>query len=398
MEDEKRNMSTSNLQPVEAKQTWTVRVLMALIILVAGVFLYNGFESYEKVTDIGFNDEAREQPFLAAKLFLEAEGTEVQLLEDYRLLYANNESAIFPTTDDTIVLSEGEIALSKAIAKQLIDWVKSGGHLIMALNASQDADVFRANALIQELNLAVNWLPEDTENVFTPTEIINPDDQPLMVNLENRYRLVLPADPSVFYTAGDLYGPTFAQMEMGDGLVTMLTDVYIWNNYQIAYEDNVELLDQLVGNSSKVYVFSTQELPHWFSLLYDFAPYFIWFGSVLLALSMWHWAMRFGPILRIDEHNYTPFSLHIKAAGEFYWRQKQQRELIDEIRHSIIVALHKKRPATKSADKQQMLEQLSQISHWPIETINTLMFSQAQVNETQFTQSIASLQTLRKML
>ncbi|MEP4889164.1 MAG: DUF4350 domain-containing protein [Aliiglaciecola sp.] len=391
-------MSSANLQPVEAKQTWTVRILSALIILIAGVYIYKGFETYEKVTDIGFNEEARKQPFLAAKLFLEQQGTDVQLLEDYRLLYANTDAAIFPNTDDTIVLSEGEIALSSSIAEQLLDWVNSGGHLVIALNASQDADVFRANSLIQQLNLSVYWLSEETEYQFVATEIINPDEQPLMVNLETRYRLVLPEDPNIFYTAGDINGPTFAQMEMGDGLITMLTDVYIWNNYQIGVEDNVELLAQLGGNSSKVYIFSSRELPHWFSLLYDFAPYFIWFAAVLLALSMWHWSMRFGPIFRTSEDTSTPFSLHIKAAGEFYWRHKRQQALIEEIRHSVIVALHKKRPATKSAERQQLLEQLSQLSGWPTDTINSLMFSQTQMNETQFTQRIASLQTLRKML
>ncbi|GAB2674862.1 DUF4350 domain-containing protein [Aliiglaciecola sp. 3_MG-2023] len=391
-------MNNVNLQPVQNKQTWTVRILSVLIILIAGGFLYTGIESYQKVTDIGFNEEARKQPFLAAKLFLEQEGTQVQLLEDYRLLYASSEAAIFPDGEDTIVLSEGEIALSNNLANQLIDWVNAGGHLVMALNASQDADVFRANELIQRLNLAVSWLPEDSQNEFMPTEIINPQEQPLMVNLERRYRLVLPEDPNIFYTAGDLNGPTFAQMEMGDGLITLLTEVYIWNNYQIANEDNVELLAQLAGNSSKVYLFSSRELPHWFSLLYDFAPYFIWFSAVLLALSMWHWSMRFGPIFRTHEDNNTPFSMHIKAAGEFYWRHKRQNLLVEEIRHSIIVALHKKRPSTKSAERQQLLEQLSGLSGWSTEIIDALMFSQTQMNEMQFTQRIASLQTLRKML
>ncbi|GAC12785.1 DUF4350 domain-containing protein [Aliiglaciecola lipolytica] len=391
-------MNNHNLRPVESRQTWTVRILFALILLIAGVYLYKGFESFEKVTHLGLSEEARNQPYLAAKMFLQEKGAQVALLEDYRVLYNDTNTSIYPQNDDSIVLTEGEIALSDSLASKILDWVHSGGHLVVALNATEGTEGFRANALVQRLNVGVKWRNDETFIERYPTEIINPDELPMMVNLESSYHLDLPENPDIFYTAGDDYGATFAQMDMGEGLITLLTDAYIWNNYQIGQEDNVVLLEQLVSGSPNVYIFSTRELPHWFTLLYDFAPYFIWFGGVLLVFAMWHWALRFGPIQNVDEHKYTPFSLHIKAAGEFYWRLKRQTELTEEIRHSIIVALHKKRPATKSANKDKLLEQLSQISGWPIDTINSLMFSQTLVNETQFTQRIASLQTLRKML
>ncbi|TRY30708.1 DUF4350 domain-containing protein [Aliiglaciecola sp. M165] len=384
------------------RQGIIVKVILTLMALVIGLYLYNSIEVYEETVSSGFEAEALQQEFLAAQAFLQLHDKNVELEDDYRALYADSSKGVYPQYDHTVILSEGEIALSSALKDQILAWVEQGGHLILALNASSEEDGFRANALINHLNVGIDWLPTDEFGGSTteqyPTEIVNSDDQVLMVNLENSYRLALPESESITYSVGDEDGITFAQMEMGQGLITLLTEVYIWNNYQIDEEDNVELLALLVGNSPKVYIFSAKELPHWFSLLMDFAPYFIWVGSGLILVMMWRAAVRFGPVLYEGESYFSPFSVHIKASGEYYWRAGKQKELIEDVRRGIFAALYHKRPVCRGADKSIVVKHLCQISEWPEDIIDELMFSQKSLNENQFSQRIASLQTLRKML
>ncbi|WJG10335.1 DUF4350 domain-containing protein [Aliiglaciecola sp. LCG003] len=395
-------MTSANLKPVSHYQRYTVMVILTLMGLILAGYVYKNVEIYEQKSFTGFSEEARKEPYLAAKYLLEEDGKKVTLLNDYRLLYGQSTAGVYPQNKDTIIFSEGEIALSQALSDKLLEWVENGGHLILALNATTEDDGFRANALIKQLGLGVIWKDSDDfaeSNIYPyATEIINQDDQVMMINLENTYRLNLPQSDNIFYTAGDEQGVTFAQMDSGNGLITLMTDAYIWDNQQIAEEDNVALLIELAGSSPHVYFFTAKELPHWFSLLYNYSPFFIWLAICLLILLMWRAAVRIGPVLNIDEHRYSPFSMHIKAAGEFYWRTDKQLSLQAVVRQAILVELAKKRPSSKGAHKSEIIAQLSAISHWPSETIDLLMFNQNKLNETQFTQRIASLQTLRKMI
>lgn len=377
-----------------------VKVLLAILIGLLGWYIYISVEVYEESSPTGFSQEARSEPYLAAQMLLETYQINAKLYDDFRLLYSSKSDSITPSFDDAIILSDAQIALPKSMAKQLLSWVEGGGHLIVALNSNSVDEDFRANSLISELDVGTYWLEDEinTSEGEIETIITNADDLDMRVNLESSYRLDLSNNESVFYSAGDEVGATFAQMERGDGLISLLTEVNIWNNYQIDDFDNVELLLALTSTSENVLFFSSKELPHWFSILYDFSPYFIWLGIALILLAMWRAAVRFGPVLKEDKQSFSPFSDHIHAAGEYYWRNQQSEQLLQGLRDSVLLVFYKKRPQLKGAEQAEVLHALSELSGWQESTLQEILYNNNTLNESQFTRLVEALQSLRNTL
>lgn len=377
-----------------------VKGLIALLVGLVTWYLYISIEVYEETSSTGFSQQAKSEEFLAAKMFLQSYDVNTALYADYRLLYSSKVEGIAPNDKDTIILSDSQIAFPRSLTDKVLQWVAGGGHLILAINSGGPDEDFRANSLLAELEVGAFWLEEQDgiEYQHSETVVFNSEDQPMRINLESYYRLVLPDNDSVFYSAGDDDGATFAQMEWGEGLISLLTETEVWNNYQIDEFDNVELLLGLTSSSKNVFIFSAKELPHWFTILFDFSPYFVWFGIVLIILAMWRAAVRFGPVLKKEQHSYSPFSEHIKAAGEFYWRTDQKEQLLQDLRNSIVLAFYKKRPQVRGVEQAKLIHSLSEFSGWKESDLQELLFSDSTPNEAQFTRWISALQSLRNTL
>jgi len=375
-----------------------VKGLIALLVGLLTWYLYVSIEVYEETSSTGFSQEANSEEFLAAKIFLQSYDVNTQLYADYRLLYSNKAEGIAPSYEDTIILSDAQVAFPNALTDKVLQWVDGGGHLILAINSSGPEEDFRANSLLSALEVSAYWLDDEDTFEQTETVVINANEQPVRVNFEKAYRLEFPDNNSIFYSAGDDDGATFAQLDWGKGLVSLVTETEVWNNYQIDEFDNVELLLGLTSNSKNVFIFSSKELPHWFIILLDFSPYFVWFGLLLLILALWRAAVRFGPVLKTDEQSYSPFSQHIEAAGEFYWRTDQKQQLLLDLRNSILLAFYKKRPQVRGAEQAKLLHSLSEFSGWEESDLQELLFSESTPNEAQFTRWISALQSLRNTL
>lgn len=395
-------MSAAPVKLDNKTNTGLIRGLVAVLVVLVAGYLYASIEVFDKTTSKGFAAEARNQPYLAAQKVLQSYQLQVSLYDDFRGLFAETTPGVIPAENDAVILTEGEIPISQQRAAQILSWVESGGHLILSHSGVSQDGIFRSNHIMQQLDIRVEWLESDEPfaeyQAQQPTDMVNPNDLPLSVNLETSYRIILPPDRELTYQAGDDEGMTFAQMDYGNGLITLMTETYIWNNYQIDEADNVELLVNLLDWADHIHIFSARELPHWTTLLYDYAPYFIWFASLTIVLIMWRLSVRFGPVQHQDEHSYSPFSMHIKAAGEFYWRSGQQADLLKDLRVSVLTELSRRVPKLKNADRKQQLERLAQLSGWSGDSIEELLFSDKPLNEMQFTQWIQGLQKLRKMI
>lgn len=377
-----------------------IKVISLLLLLIVGFYIYMSIELVEKTVKGAPSIEAHKQPFLAAQRLLAQNDKSVEFHTNYRTLFSQEAESIVPTTADTLILTDSEVELTTETAYEIIDWVGAGGNLILATNSRSPSDgAYRANSLIEYFDIEIQWQEQDeNKEVHTQTELISEDDVNLQVNLETAYHILLPEDQEVYYSAGTKSGDTFVQIEFEQGLITLLTDVQIWNNFQIGEYDNVLLLNLLIGSTETIYIFSPVELPHWFSLLYGFAPWFVVIGALLLVLVMWRYSGRIGPIQVAQEKQKSLFKQHIHASAEYYWRNKQQAKLIAPLRRAVLTQLQQKWPSAKHADAQKQVHLLAQLSGWPETNINELLFNQEQLNETQFTKWVSALQELRKML
>jgi hypothetical protein len=399
-------MKPELMKPI-LKKIETKDIVVALLIIGIAVLAYFNIESYEEEQTSSWSEEAFSQEFLAMKMHLENFEYQVTLADNTDLLFSQTAlNPIFPEADDIIVLSQSEVTISKELSDKLLAWVDSGGHVILDLQSYEGVSVFSTNQFLKSLGVSTQYsedsrIEDSNENLVTSVNTADFDE--IEVNLYADIYIELDSGMGdVVYSAApfeeyDKTQPTLVQLEYGKGLVTLMTDVLVWNNYQIEDNDNLLWLHQLAQGSDTLFVFSYRDPIMWYQVIARYSPAFYWILLVTILFFAWHNAIRFGAVVSLSHHIMTYFSQHIKAAGEFYWANNQQNKLIEEVRQQLKDELLTKLSRQNLSD-EQIIEALGKISHWPAETLHHLLFEKNKLNESSFTKLMQGLQTLRKMI
>ncbi len=112
----------------------TSRKQLIVSVLVIGLLLilfFTLYEYYEEEVDFGWGPEANRNPYLAAQLFQEQKGVTVKTADSFvKLDSLDNYETLF-------IAGSGQIISDKRLAV-LLDWVDSGGHLIVAAQGSSE--------------------------------------------------------------------------------------------------------------------------------------------------------------------------------------------------------------------------------------------------------------------
>lgn len=380
-------------------------IVFLLFALLVSAIVFS-FEAYEEEVDSFNLPIVYKEPFLALQKALEKTNTDtIKLNKPFELF---DEGRIIVSVDDTILFNEGEIVLSKNHAQQLLEWAKNGGYLVMGLSGQSGESVFGANHLLKELGIVTQNSDSESRSSFLKDTLINTDEYgDIEVSLNTvvyiqseteSYYIGYPhnsekPEPIVNYDM-----PTAIQIEYGEGLISFVTSTHIWTNFYIDKKDNVLLAHNLLGGVEKLYLVEYFSPSMWYQRIAEYSPAFYWSLLLLILVSLWHVAVRFGPIKKIDMVVVTYFTQHIKAAGEFYWGNNQRKRLIDEVRAQIFDDLSI-RSAKNRASQEALLGVISKISNWPDETLHKVLIQEHDtINQQQFLKIMQSLQQLRKMI
>ncbi|KGD60216.1 hypothetical protein T9A_02789 [Alcanivorax jadensis T9] len=183
-------------------------------------------------------------------------------------------------------------------------------------------------------------------------------------------------------------GSQLVQLSLGDGQVTVLTDLGLWDNQNLLYFDHAWLLAWLTGNQPVWFVHSVA-MPPLLQWLWLRAPEL---GTALLLLvGLWLWSRipRRGPIQPVAEDNNRDYLQHLHASGYFQWRTEQQDTLLTALRQQALARLNR-----YHHQRQQALERAA--SHLKV-TVAQLdhALTQPPANRDQLAQQVALLQALR---
>ena len=188
--------------------------------------------------------------------------------------------------------------------------------------------------------------------------------------------------------ADNEYGSQLVQLSLGDGQVTVLTDLGLWDNQNLLYFDHAWLLAWLTGNQPVWFVHSVA-MPPLLQWLWLRAPEL---GTALLLLvALWLWSRipRRGPIQPVAEDHNRDYLQHLHASGYFQWRTEQQDTLLTALRQQALARLNR-----YHHQRQQALERAA--SHLKV-TVAQLdhALTQPPANRDQLAQQVALLQALR---
>lgn len=403
------------------KKPAVFEIVLVLGVSLFGLFIYLNIEPYEEKFYTGEGPEAIDNQFLALQRHLAEYQTKVVILEDVNPLFSKtHQSPVFPQVNDTLLITSADVIMSQTMASDILAWVAQGGQLIMGLSTGlgegdvnqptqNSAKVVRLNFLLHNIGVKTalfetDQLINNERNRFynKPTRVDTESFGNLDIDVQDNTYIELTKSQNIVFSAAPFLEehankPTIMQISVGEGMVTLLTDSFIWTNEQINNNNNVLLAHQLISQQTNMYVIEPPILIMWPSVILRYSPSFYWILTLFLILCAWHAAIRFGAIRVVNDTVVSYFSAHISAAGKFYWRHDQQERLVGEVRQVLIEEVHSKL-GHHHASETQITEALATVSKWPKEKIHLFVFDQRKLNETQFTQLIQGLKQLRGMI
>ncbi len=332
-----------------------VGVLAVLAAVAVTAWFFNNFEQDEREILGGFSEKAIRNPLLAAERFLDKLGYDVKSVANVDLWRS------LPPRDHAIVIYRFSPPAGEQRRRQLREWVESGGLLIVEADSSlvvDDDDMYSGtSSLLADLGVRVRERPfifdVGLENTAETNVDIDFTDvaEPVRITLSNRRYLQDEFGNATSSVSLD-QGFALLQYKVGDGLITVLSDIGFLNSKRIGEQDHAYTLALLVGAPGDVGVWLVHDIdmPSLWDLAWKYAPQALVSLIVLLGLLLWSMNRRLGPPLPPIEAERRDIGEHLSASANFLWRLDHARKLL--------------------ANNQQQLEQAWLSKHYLLRSMN----------------------------
>lgn len=401
----------------------TTRFALGALLVVGlgllGSYLLGHAESYEEVVTHGPSPEARANPYLAAEYYLRKRGIEVTLADNLAGL------ATLPSRGQTLLLLANRSNLTPQQNERLLQWTAKGGHLLFIAERMWDEEEGKSgDRLLDTLNVQqypVETLDQDEADGTADAQTAEssggesteeaPDAYPELTKLylENEQAPAYIGFDTDFhlYDANNLAhvwansgeATHLLQIYHGDGLISIVTDAWIWQNDKLGNADNAWLLWYLAQDSAVTLVYNADRDNLLTLLQRHFTPALLALG-VLLVLVLWHVGQRQGPLLQPQPASRRQLQEHLRGAADFLLRHGGQQRLLSNLQQDILRRARRRHPGFERLGVADQWQILGRLSRQPSAAISQAMrpLSKKRLSASDFTRQVAHLQTLRNAL
>ena len=320
-----------------------ITILLLLSLLIGGgiyVFLET-HERKQKTIHTGLFGEVRNNPLYASRLFLKRMGIPTETKNSIQGLVG------FPSTDTVLLINSKRTTISPQRTKELIRWVKSGGHVIALATHNWSyqrsyKDKEKTNKKKRSNN--INGSPDPLQRLLgvrTGNKILYDDidesEQLLVDNIEEEgddyvtdtlFKIRLDGVSKDLAIANSWYHPIsvkkqyrkkteiiklrssnfMIRQKAGNGLITLISSMDFIENKEIEKADHAEILWHLIHGLQKslnrpvaVWLIHNDKMPPLWDILWRNAWMFIL--SLLFLFIAWllNSTRRFGPLIPKQE-------------------------------------------------------------------------------------------------
>ncbi|MWV11439.1 DUF4350 domain-containing protein [Pseudomonas sp. R-28-1W-6] len=425
--------------------------LLVLALGLLAIYVLGQLQPYEKTLKLGPAPEVDADPYLAAEYFLRERQIAVSRADGLAVLRQ------LPAPGQTLMLLSSREDMTPRQARQVLEWTAKGGHLVFVAESLWDEEQGKSDDLLLDSLGIQQHLTEDLDeaadgdedsstseadeqadadadsatdsDAAEPAEAAGDNEDELgeavaaQVEAEDddRYpeltKLYLENEQAPAYVDFDtdfhLYDAKnrahawansgaathMLQLYHGDGLVTVLTDAWLWQNDSIDAYDNAWLLWYLSQDSSVTLLYSKVR-DSLLSQLFEHYPAALTALALLIVLLLWHAGLRHGPLQSPPSHARRQLEEHLRGSADFLLRRTSQQHLLHSLQRDIQRRARHRHPGFERlavADQWQVLGRLTRI---PTSAISQAMRPAPahKLSAADFTRQVANLQTLRNAL
>ena len=376
-------------------------LLLVCLLAAAGFYAWSKATPYDEVIDRGPSPEAQANPYLAAEHFLRKQGLPV----DHA--FGLDRLADLPSEHHSLLLLTERSNMSPRQVEQLLDWTRSGGHLLVVAEALWDEETGKSGDLLLDRLQIRQVLSDEPEEPAPARKKKTPDltrlyidneTAPAYFGFDTAFNLTDPKHLAQF-SANSARSSHLMQLDLGQGRVTVITDSDLWKTANIGKHDNAWLLWYLTQGTA-VTLLANGDMDDLFSLLLRYFPQALVALTALIALALWHAAMRQGPIQAPAPKARRQLQEHLKASADFLLRRNGQRTLVQALQRDILRAARHRHPSFEHLDDAQQWQVLEHLTHQPSHVISQALgpLPEKRLSSADFSRQVACLQTLRNAL
>lgn len=376
-------------------------LLLACLLGAGGVYVWSKAIPYEEVVDLGPAPEALANPYLAAEHFLRQQGLAVEHANSLERL------ATLPAKGNSLLLLGERSNLSPRQVGQLLDWVRSGGHLLLVAEALWDEETGKSGDLLLD-RLDIHQTLSDEPDAPAPARkkkapdltklYVDNETAPAYFSFDTDFNLTDPKHLAQF-SANSARSSHLMQRELGQGRITVITDSELWKTPAIGKHDNAWLLWYLNQGTAVTLLFNSA-VDDLFTLLLRYFPQALVALIALIALALWRAGMRQGPIQAPAPKARRQLQEHLKASADFLLRRSGQGTLLHALQRDILRAARRRHPGFEHLDSAEQWRVLEHLTRQPSHVINQALgpLPAKRLSSADFSRQVACLQTLRNAL
>ena len=405
---------------------------LLLVLGLLGIYLLGKLTPYQETVEHGPAPEAQANPYLAAEQFLRAQGLQVQRADGLSLI---ND---LPSVGQTLLLFGDRSHMTPKQSERLLAWAAKGGHLLFVAERLWDEKQGKSgDLLLDSLGIEQYQTEALDEEPATPTDDNEPakqadgdaqpaasaadgavgstldetnaypeltqlylenEDAPAYFNFDTDFHLYDAENRAHAWANSD--GAThLLQLYHGDGLISVVSDSWIWENQGIADYDNAWLLWYMTQDSQVTLLYRADR-DGLISLLLEHFPQALVALALLLAFGLWHLGMRQGPLVLPVSRNRRQLQEHLRGSADFLLRHNGQQSLLQGLQQDIQRRARHRHPGFERLPVAEQWQVLSRLTRQPSSVISQAMrpLLKQRLPAAEFTRQVANLQTLRNAL
>ena len=325
---------------------------LLLVVLVPGC---RSPEKGRKVGEVplGYRGKARINPYLAAELYLEDRGWNVESSRTW----SNYDS------ETKVIIMPGSFLQTKGMGIRVLDWMANGGMLILTVEGGEperndftagdsgegvplEGEYTGLDHVMETMGVSADYsyYYEDPADELTsdghlsrPWEVVKVSDDIGGYELEFEGDVGLEAEYGLSWLEGDHDSSRIVETSYGAGGLIVMSHARPFRNPYLGRADHADFLEMLAegyGEGGKI-VFLYDSSSSFFGLLWKEGWMVVTAGLVLLFAWLWMRIPRFGPILRDNAIKRQPYGEALKASARYLWRRGQLEHYLRPLRERL---------------------------------------------------------------